>query len=59
MPTSSAWGTVHPLAGPAGSYVAGLDPIRLGQLRERCRSLIPVAPFVVTAWAWAARGLVP
>lgn len=44
--------------GPAGEYVAGLDPGRQAELRERCRALLPAAPFVVTALAWAARGLV-
>jgi len=42
--------------GPAGSYVAGLDAGRQAQVRERCRELLPAAPFVVTARAWAARG---
>jgi len=42
--------------GPAGSYAASLDPERQAELRERCRSLLPVAPFVLTARAWAARG---
>ena len=45
-------------AGPAGSYVAGLDPSRRAELRERCRTMLPSGPFVVTALAWAARGLV-
>jgi SAM-dependent methyltransferase len=44
--------------GPAGSYLANLGPERQVELRERCRSLIPKTPFVVTARAWAARGLV-
>jgi SAM-dependent methyltransferase len=44
--------------GPAGSYAAGLEARRQAQLRERCRELLPAAPFVVTARAWAARGLV-
>ena len=43
--------------GPAGAYVAGLDPERQAQLREQCRALLPPAPFVATARAWAARGL--
>ena len=43
--------------GPAGSYVAGLDPWRQAQLRERCREKLPTAPFLLTAHAWAARGL--
>jgi SAM-dependent methyltransferase len=44
--------------GPAGGYAAGLDVERQAQLRERCRELLPAAPFVLTARAWAARGLV-
>jgi SAM-dependent methyltransferase len=43
--------------GPAGEYVAGLDPGRQAELRERCRARLPAPPFVVTARAWAARGL--
>jgi SAM-dependent methyltransferase len=43
--------------GPAGSYVAGLDPERQAELREKCRSRLPSPPFVLTAIAWAARGL--
>ena len=44
--------------GPAGGYAAGLDAKRQAQLRERCREMLPAAPFVLTAQAWAARGLV-
>ena len=44
--------------GPAGAYAAGLDATRQAQLRERCRSLLPAAPFLLTARAWAVRGLV-
>lgn len=44
--------------GPAGGYAAGLDADRQAQLRERCRELLPQAPFSVTAVAWAARGVV-
>jgi SAM-dependent methyltransferase len=43
--------------GPAGGYVAGLEPDRQAELRERCRAKLPRAPFVITARAWAARGL--
>ena len=43
--------------GPAGSYLASLSPERQGELREACRARIPTTPFVVTARAWAARGL--
>lgn len=44
--------------GPAGSYVASLDAEEQAELRERCRTLLPDAPFVLTARAWAARGRV-
>lgn len=43
--------------GPAGSYVAGLDAERQAELRERCRALLPDGPFLITALAWAARGI--
>jgi SAM-dependent methyltransferase len=43
--------------GPAGTYVAGLGPDRQARLRERCRTAVPDAPFVLTARAWTARGL--
>ena len=58
-PTFEAWW--EPFTGgvgPAGSYVAGLDPERRIALRERCRSLLPAAPFELTLIAWAARGVV-
>ena len=42
--------------GPAGSYAAGLDAEHQARLRERCRELLPAAPFVVSSRAWAARG---
>jgi Methylase involved in ubiquinone/menaquinone biosynthesis len=43
--------------GPAGAYLASLDPDRRAELREECRRHVPSEPFVVTAVAWAARGL--
>ena len=43
--------------GPAGSYLAGLDARQQAALRETCRTLVPTAPFVLTARAWATRGL--
>jgi SAM-dependent methyltransferase len=59
-PTFEDWW--HPFelgVGPAGSYVAALDhPARL-RLVERCRELLPEAPFAVTAVAWAGRASVP
>jgi ubiquinone/menaquinone biosynthesis C-methylase UbiE len=44
--------------GPAGSYLASLDDERKAELRARCRAHVTTEPFVVTAVAWAARGLV-
>lgn len=44
--------------GPAGGYAAGLDAKRQTQLRELCREMLPAPPFMLTAVAWAARGLV-
>jgi SAM-dependent methyltransferase len=43
--------------GPAGSYVASLDRNGQAELREACRALLPKPPFVITARAWASRGL--
>lgn len=43
--------------GPAGQYVAHLDTSEQARLRDACRERLPTAPFVVSARAWAARGL--
>jgi SAM-dependent methyltransferase len=43
--------------GPAGAYVARLDPDQQAKLRDRCRALLPAEPFVLISRAWAARGL--
>ena len=59
-PTFEDWWEPFTLGvGPAGAYAAGLDPERQAELRERCREQFPEPPFVLTASAWAARGLVP
>jgi SAM-dependent methyltransferase len=44
--------------GLPGAYLARLSAERHIELREACRATVPTAPFVVTARAWAARGLV-
>ena len=44
--------------GPAGAYVAALSEDGCAVLRDRCRELLPAAPFTVHARAWAARGVV-
>ena len=43
--------------GPAGAYVSRLDDNRRAKLIERCRELLPPAPFELEARAWTARGL--
>ena len=57
-PTFEDWWEPFTLGvGPAGAYAARLAPERQAELRERCREKLPAAPFVLTARAWAARGL--
>jgi SAM-dependent methyltransferase len=43
--------------GPAGAYLATLEPDRRDRLREVCRASLPEERVVVTARAWAARGV--
>jgi ubiquinone/menaquinone biosynthesis C-methylase UbiE len=58
-PTFEHWWEPFMLGvGPAGGHTTGLDAKRRAHLRERCRELLPAAPFVLTAVAWVARGLV-
>jgi hypothetical protein len=52
------WEPLTLSAGPAGRYIARLDPNLTAKLREISREMLPVAPFVLTARAWAARGIV-
>jgi SAM-dependent methyltransferase len=57
-PTFDDWWEPFTLGvGPAGVFVAGLDGDERARLREACRERLPAPPFVVTARAWAARGL--
>jgi SAM-dependent methyltransferase len=42
--------------GPAGKYAASLGEDEQVALRERCREVLPEAPFTQTAYAWAVRG---
>ena len=42
--------------GPAGAYVARLDDAARERLRDRCRELLPEAPFTIDSVVWAARG---
>jgi SAM-dependent methyltransferase len=43
--------------GPAGAHVQSLTEPGRDALRERCRELLPAAPFTINTAAWAARGL--
>ena len=44
-------------AGPAGAFVAGLDPEEQERFRRACARRLSSGPVVVTAAAWAARGV--
>jgi SAM-dependent methyltransferase len=56
-PTFEEWWEPYTLGvGPAGVHVAALDAAGRERLRDGCLALMPTAPFVVTATAWAARG---
>ncbi len=52
------WGPFTLGVGPAGAYASRLDADGRAALMERCRELLPPAPFEVAARAWTARGLV-
>lgn len=41
--------------GPAGAYVASLDPATREAIRQLCRARFPDRPFTITARAWAVR----
>jgi SAM-dependent methyltransferase len=43
--------------GTAGKYVTKLDATGQARLRDLCRERLPRAPFVVSARAWAVRGI--
>jgi SAM-dependent methyltransferase len=43
--------------GPAGAFVAGLSATEQEQLRDLCKERLPDESFVISARAWAARGL--
>jgi ubiquinone/menaquinone biosynthesis C-methylase UbiE len=43
--------------GPAGVYLASLDPEKQAEIREVARRRLPDPPFTLSARAWAARGL--
>jgi SAM-dependent methyltransferase len=42
--------------GPAGAYLATLDPAEQTQIRDLCNATFPAEPLVIEARAWAAHG---
>jgi SAM-dependent methyltransferase len=57
-PSFEDWWEPYTLGvGPAGAYVAGLPDEERAALRDHCRDVLPQAPFVITARAWAVRAL--
>lgn len=51
------WGPFTRGAGPAGAYVATLDPDERDALMRECLRRLPTTPIVVSAAAWGVRGL--
>jgi SAM-dependent methyltransferase len=55
-PTFDDWWEPYTLGvGPAGAFVAKLNESDRAELREKCRALLPEAPFTLTARAWTVR----
>ena len=53
--TAEDWWHPYTLGvGPAGAYVASLDPAHRDALRRHCETLLPPLPVTVTASAWTA-----
>lgn len=58
QPTFDAWwAPFEGGVGPAGAYVARLDPDDRARLREACRARLGDGPFTIPARAWAVRGI--
>lgn len=56
-PTFGAWWEPFTQgAGPAGAFVAGLDPTEVDRLRAACERRLADRPITMHAAAWAARG---
>jgi ubiquinone/menaquinone biosynthesis C-methylase UbiE len=47
------WAPFELGVGPVSEVFAELGPDRVAELRDRCRDLLPLAPFTVEARAWA------
>lgn len=57
-PTFEEWWEPYTAGvGPPGAYLASVDERRRAELRDRCRALLPEAPFTVVSHAWAVRAV--
>jgi SAM-dependent methyltransferase len=57
--TFADWWAPYTLGvGPAGAYVATLDPSARERLQSRCAELLASPPFDISATAWTVRGMV-
>ena len=57
FPTFADWWAPFLLGvGPAGAYVAQLDPVSRDALRDHSAELLPAAPFEQRAAAWSVFG---
>lgn len=55
--TFDEWWTPYTLGvSPAGQQLAALPDLERVEVRQRCRELLPAAPFTIAATAWSARG---
>ena len=52
------WAPFEQGVGPAGAFVASLEPAQRATLRDECRRRLSDGPIVIAAVAWAARGRV-
>jgi SAM-dependent methyltransferase len=54
--TDEWWHPYTQGVGPAGAYLATLEPAQCERVRTRCAELLPTGPFTLQATAWTATG---
>jgi hypothetical protein len=54
--TDEWWHPYTQGVGPAGAYLATLEPAQRERVRTRCAELLPTGPFTLQATAWTATG---
>lgn len=58
-PSFEEWWEPYTLGvGAVGDYMERLEPATRIRLRDLCEGMLPAPPFVISARAWAARGIV-